>query len=50
LPTPVKKHEIRESRELEVIDGRLIESGTITTMENLNLGIRGYPEQLPAFV
>jgi hypothetical protein len=28
----LKKQELRESRELEVIDGRRIESGTITSM------------------
>jgi hypothetical protein len=44
------EQESKESRELEVIDGRPIESGTITTMAKLNLGIQGHQEQLPAFV
>jgi hypothetical protein len=35
---------------LEVIDGRPIESGTITTMAKLNIRIRSHQEQLPVFV
>jgi hypothetical protein len=35
---------------LEVIDGRPIESRTITLMAQLNLAIGLHPEQLPAFV
>ena len=46
----LEEKELRESRELEVIDGRPIESGTITTMAKLNIGIRLHQEQLPAFV
>ena len=46
----LEEKELRESRELEVIDGRPIESGTITTMAKLNIGIRSHQEQLPAFV
>jgi hypothetical protein len=46
----LKEKEFRESRELEVIDGRPIKSGTITTMAKLYLGIRGHEEQLLAFV
>ena len=34
-----QERELKESRELEVIDRRPIESGTITTMAKLNLGI-----------
>jgi hypothetical protein len=41
---------LKQSSELEVIDVGPIESGTITTMTKLNLGIRGHQEQLPAFV
>jgi hypothetical protein len=40
----LEEKELRESRELEVIDGRPIELGTITTMAKLNLGIRGHQE------
>jgi hypothetical protein len=46
----LKEKELRESRELEVIDRRPIESGTITTMAKLNLGIRGHQELLPPVV
>jgi hypothetical protein len=46
----LKEQKLKESRELEAIDGRPIESGTITTMAKLNLGIREHQEQLPAFV
>ena len=35
---------------MEVIDGRPIESGTITTMAKLDLGIKGHQEKLPAFI
>jgi hypothetical protein len=45
-----KEQELNKLRELEVIDGRHIESGTITTMAKLNLGIRGRHKQLPAFI
>jgi hypothetical protein len=31
--------ELRESRELEVVDGRPIKSGTITTIAKFNMGI-----------
>jgi hypothetical protein len=46
----LEEKELKESRELEVIDGRPIESGTITTMARLNIGIRSHQEQLPAFI
>jgi hypothetical protein len=46
----LEEKELRESRELEVIDGRPIESATITTMAKLNIGIRFYQEELPVFV
>ena len=46
----LEEKELKESRELEVIDGTPIESGTITTMAKLELGIKGHQEQLPAFV
>jgi hypothetical protein len=46
----LEEKELRESRDLEVIDRRPIKSGTITTMAKLNLGIRGHQEQLPVFV
>jgi hypothetical protein len=46
----LEEKELKEARELEVIDGRPIESGTITTMAKLDLGIRGHQEKLPAFV
>jgi predicted aspartyl protease len=46
----LEEKKLKESRELEVIDGRPIESGTITTMAKLKLGIRGHQKQLPALV
>jgi hypothetical protein len=46
----LQEKELRESRELKVIHGRPITSGTITTMAKLNIGIRSHQEQLPAFV
>jgi hypothetical protein len=46
----LKEQNLKKSRKLEVIDGRPIESGTITTMAILKLGIRGHQEQLPAFI
>jgi hypothetical protein len=46
----LEERELQESRELEVINGRPIESGTITTMAKLNIEIRSHQEQLPAFV
>jgi hypothetical protein len=46
----LKEKILKESRELEVIDGKLIKSGTITTINKVNLGIRGHQEQQPAFV
>ena len=46
----IQEKELKDPRELEVIDGRPIESGTITTMAKLDLGIRGHQEQLPVFV
>jgi hypothetical protein len=45
----LQENELKESRDLEVIDGKPIDSGTITTMAKLNLGIRSHQEQLPAF-
>ena len=41
---------LRQTRELEVINRRPIESGTITTIVKMNLGIKGNQEELPAFV
>src|SRR6202142_512404 len=46
----LEEKELKESRELEVINGRPIESGTITTMAKLDLRIKGHQEQLPAFI
>jgi hypothetical protein len=46
----IQEKELKDPRELEVIDGRPIESGAITTMAKLDLGIRGHQEQLPMFV
>jgi hypothetical protein len=46
----LEEKESGESRELEVINRRSIESGTITTMAKLNLGIQSHQEQLPALV
>jgi hypothetical protein len=46
----LEEKELREPRELEVIDGRPIESGTITTIAELNIGIRSHQEEPPAFV
>jgi hypothetical protein len=41
---------LKETRELDVIDGRPLESETITTMAKLDLGIQGHQKQLPAFI
>jgi predicted aspartyl protease len=41
---------LKESRELEVIDGRPIESGTITSIAKLKLGIRGHQKTHSAFI
>jgi hypothetical protein len=46
----LKVKELRESGQLEVIDGRPNESETILTMGKLNLGIRSHKEHLPVFV
>jgi hypothetical protein len=46
----LEEKKLKESRELEVIDRRPIESGTITTLAKLELGIRGHQEKLPALV
>jgi hypothetical protein len=46
----LEERKLKESRELAVIDGRPIESGTITSLAKLNLGIRGHQEKLPAFI
>ena len=46
----IREEKLKESRELEVIDGRHIESGTITTMAKLRLVIEEHQKQLPAFV
>jgi hypothetical protein len=46
----LEEKKLQELREIEVIDGRPIKLGTITTMTKLNLGIRGHQEQLPAFI
>jgi hypothetical protein len=46
----LKEKELKESRELEVIDGRPIESGTITSMAKLDSGIQGHQEKLLALV
>jgi hypothetical protein len=46
----LEEKEFQESRELEVIDGRPIKSGTIITMAKLNIGIQLHQEQLPVFV
>jgi hypothetical protein len=44
----LKEQKLIESSELEVIDRRPIESGTITTMAKPNLEICGHQNQLPA--
>jgi hypothetical protein len=46
----LKEKTRKESRELEVIDGRPIKSGTISTIGKLDLGIQEHQEQLPTFV
>ena len=46
----LEERKLRETRELEVIDGRPIKSGTIMTMARLNLGIKEHQEELPAFI
>ena len=46
----VEQKELKDTNELEVIDGRPIESETITTIVKLNLGIKKYQEELPVFI
>ena len=46
----LEEKELKQSRELQVIDGRPIESGTITTMARLNIEIRSHQEQLQVFI
>ena len=46
----MEENELREARELEAIDGRPIESGTIITMVQMSLGIKEHQKELPAFV
>ena len=46
----IKEKQLKESKEIEVINERPIEWGTITTMVKLNLGIQGHQELLPVFV
>ena len=40
----LEEKQLKESREFKVIDGRPIESGTITTMARTNIGIRSHQE------
>jgi hypothetical protein len=46
----LEERKLKESRELEVIGGRPIESGIITPMAKLDLGIREHQEKLLVFV
>ena len=46
----LKEKELNVTRKLKVIDKRPIESGTITTIVKMNLGIKGHREELPAFI
>jgi hypothetical protein len=46
----LKEQKLKESRELEVIDGRPIKSGTISIMVKLYLELQRYQKLLPAFV
>lgn len=46
----LEDRESKESRKLEVIDGRPIESRIIMTMVRLNIGTRSHQEQLPVFI
>jgi hypothetical protein len=45
----LEEKEFQDSRELAVIDGGPIESGTITSMAKLNIKIRSHQEHLPVF-
>jgi hypothetical protein len=46
----LEENEFKESGELEIMDGRAIESGTITIMAKLDIGIKSHQEQLPVIV
>ena len=46
----LEEKELKDIRELEVIDRRPIKSGTITTIAKISLRIRGHQEELPAFI
>jgi hypothetical protein len=42
--------ELKEKKEVDVIDGRLIESGDITHIAKVGMQIQVYKEQLPMFM
>jgi len=41
---------LKEPRSLEVIDGRPVESGTITHLTKVSVNINGHKEELPMFI
>jgi hypothetical protein len=41
---------LKEKKEVDVIDGRLIESGDITHIAKVGMQIQVYKEQLPMFM
>jgi hypothetical protein len=43
-------HELKESRQVEVIDGTTIQSGDITHLAKVEMGIQDHKEQIPMFV
>ena len=46
----LKENELKETRQLELINGRPIEPGMITIFAELELGIKEYQEKLLAFI
>ena len=46
----VPLQELKERRQVEVIDGRTIESGDITHLAKVEMGIHDHKEQIPMFV
>jgi len=49
-PHKVPLQELKENRQVDVIDGRTIESGDITHLAKVEMGIQDHPEQIPMFV
>jgi hypothetical protein len=46
----IRLRKLKEKRQVEVIDGRTIESGEITHLVNVGMNIENHKEQMPMFV